>query len=59
MESTRETLLVLIDANRSKGSQLEVLNWALKSVVRSKDTIIALGVNVLMIAGGKLLASHF
>ena len=44
MESPRETVLVLIDANRKKGSQLEALNWALKCVVRSKDTVIALGV---------------
>jgi hypothetical protein len=44
MESTREAVLVVIDANKSKGSQLEALNWALNTVVRSKDTVIALGV---------------
>ncbi|KAJ9158594.1 hypothetical protein P3X46_024159 [Hevea brasiliensis] len=42
--SPRESVIVVMDANRSKGS-MDALDWALKSVVRRQDTVIVLGVS--------------
>ncbi|XVE93229.1 hypothetical protein REPUB_Repub01dG0172400 [Reevesia pubescens] len=39
----RESVIVVTDANRNKG-MLDALDWALKHVVRPKDTVIVVGV---------------
>ncbi|PON60087.1 Mitogen-activated protein kinase kinase kinase [Trema orientale] len=39
----RECVIVVMDASKSKGS-MEALDWALKNVVRPRDTILVLGV---------------
>lgn len=41
--STRESVIVVIDANRNRGN-LAALNWALENVVRPKDTVLVLGI---------------
>lgn len=38
-----ETIIVADDANRGSGN-LEALQWAIKNVVRRKDTVVFLGV---------------
>lgn len=44
MESQGETVLVVVNANRGGKGSMEALNWALKSIVRPRDTVIVLGV---------------
>ncbi|XVF45257.1 hypothetical protein PTKIN_Ptkin02bG0190700 [Pterospermum kingtungense] len=39
----RESVIVVMDANRNKG-MVDALDWALKHVVRPKDTVIVVGV---------------
>lgn len=39
----RESVIVVIDVKRSKG-MVEALDWALKHVVRPKDTVIVVGI---------------
>lgn len=41
--SPSESVLVVMNANRNKGS-MDALEWALKHVVRRRDTVIVLGV---------------
>ncbi|EOX98061.1 Kinase protein with adenine nucleotide alpha hydrolases-like domain, putative isoform 2 [Theobroma cacao] len=41
--ATRESVIVVMDANRNKG-MVDVVDWALKHVVRPKDTVIVVGV---------------
>ncbi|KAL5787422.1 hypothetical protein ACOSP7_004371 [Xanthoceras sorbifolium] len=41
--SPREVVIVVVDANRDKGN-MEALDWALKHVVRPRDSIVVLGV---------------
>ncbi|XP_048231254.1 serine/threonine-protein kinase CDG1 [Ricinus communis] len=42
--SARESVIVVMDANKSKGN-MDALDWALKHVVRRRDTVIVLGVS--------------
>lgn len=42
--SPRESVIVVMNANRSKGA-MDALDWALKRVVRRQDTVIVLGVS--------------
>ncbi|EEF33115.1 conserved hypothetical protein [Ricinus communis] len=42
--SPRESVIVVMDANKSKGN-MAALDWALKHVVRRRDTVIVLGVS--------------
>ncbi|KAG6709731.1 hypothetical protein I3842_06G147700 [Carya illinoinensis] len=44
MESQGKTVLVAVDANRGGKGGMEAVNWALKRIVRPRDTVIALGV---------------
>lgn len=39
----RESVIVVMNANRNKG-MVDALDWALKHVVRPKDTVIVVGV---------------
>lgn len=40
----RESVIVVMDARKSKDSGMDALDWALKNVVRPRDTILVLGV---------------
>ncbi|KDP38873.1 hypothetical protein JCGZ_05030 [Jatropha curcas] len=42
--AARESVIVVMDANRSKGN-MDALDWALKHVVRRQDTVIVIGVS--------------
>ncbi|KAF8405725.1 hypothetical protein HHK36_007802 [Tetracentron sinense] len=43
LSSPGESVIVVMDANRNKGS-VDALNWALNHVVRPKDTVVVLGI---------------
>ncbi|CAM8944935.1 unnamed protein product [Rhodiola kirilowii] len=45
-QQRRETVIVVmvIDENRDKRGNVEALNWALKHVVRPRDTVLVLGI---------------